>query len=350
MRDEQRGDAAMTAERQSAKAPPTIREVAALAKVSPMSVSRALRDREGVSRETRELVLAAARTLGYRPNEVARSLRPGQKTGMIGLVVTNLANPFYSRLALGVESIAAKHGMRVLLTNTNEDEQRERDVVSDLASRRVDGMIVVPAGFGHAHLEPGVPVVLAARPPSGIEADCVLVDDFGGAREATTRLLAQGHRRIAFLGNPPAVYTGAERFRGFCAALQETGVELDERHVKRAQQDAESAERAALDLLELADPPTAVFAANNRNTVGVLRAIHRTGKHLAVGGFDDFELADMLDVPLTIVAYDADEVGRHAARLLLDRLDADPDDAPSPARRIMIPTTVIEYGHSAPHP
>ncbi|MEV0408237.1 LacI family DNA-binding transcriptional regulator [Actinoallomurus sp. NPDC050550] len=337
----------MTAERRSAKSPPTIREVAALAKVSPMSVSRALRDQEGVSRQTRERVLAAARTLGYRPNEIARSLRPGHKTGMIGLVVTNLANPFYSQLALGVESVAATRDIRVLLTNTNEDEQRERDVVGDLAARQVDGMIVVPAGFGHDHLESEVPVVLAARPPSGIEADCVLVDDFGGAREATTRLVAQGHRRIGFLGNPPAVYTGAERFRGFCAALQEAGVDLDERHVRRAQQDAASAERATLELLGLNEPPTALFTANNRNTIGALRAIHKTGRRLAVGGFDDFELADMLGVPLTIVAYDADEIGRHAARLLLDRLTADPDAPPLAARRTIIPTRVIEYGHAA---
>ena len=336
----------MTAERRAAKSPPTLREVAALAKVSPMSASRALRNQEGVSQETREQVLAAARTLGYRPNEIARSLRPGQKTGMIGLVVTNLANPFYSRLALGVESIAATRDMRVLLTNTNEDEQRERDIVHDLAARQVDGIIVVPAGFGHRHLELGIPVVLAARPPYGIEADCVLVDDFGGAREATAQLLAQGHRRIGFLGNPPAVYTGAERFRGFCAALQEAGVDLDERHVRRAQQDAASAERATLDLLDLDEPPTAVFAANNRNTIGVLRAIRKTGRQLAVGGFDDFELADMLGVPLTIVAYDADELGRHAARLLLDHLTATPDAPPPAARRTIIPTSVIEYGHT----
>ncbi|WP_222853793.1 LacI family DNA-binding transcriptional regulator [Fodinicola acaciae] len=327
--------------------PTTIRDVAALAGVSPMTVSRVMRGDAKVSAETRTRVREAAQKLGYRRNELARNLRVGGSTGLLGLVVTNLGNPFYSRLALGVEAVAARHSLRVVLGNTGEDPRSEREMIADLVGRQVDGVIVVPAGSDHSHLTAealgGVPVVLAARPPIGISTDCVLVDDFGGARAATAKLAAAGHRRIAFLGNPPAVYTGAERFRGFCVALEESGVGLDDRLVRRGQRETAEAEAAAAELLALDDPPTAFFCANNRNTLGALRAIHlRTGAFdggPAVAGFDDFELADLL--PVTVVGYDADEIGRRAAELLMDRLGRADADHDMPPRRVVIPTEII---------
>lgn len=205
-----------------------MRDVAARAQVSAMTVSRVLKDDERVSPATRAKVLTAVEELGYRRNEVARNLRLGKHSGMIGLVVTNLANPFYSRLALGAEQVAEEHGLRLVLGNTAEQVKREQELVEDLVSRRVDGMIVVPAGASQRHLAPEVlgptPVVLAGRPPAGIEADTVLVDDFGGAHAATARLIADGHRSIGFVGNPPALFTGAERFRGYRAAHEEAGL------------------------------------------------------------------------------------------------------------------------------
>jgi LacI family transcriptional regulator len=235
----------------------------------------------------------------------------------------------------------------VVLGNTGEDPRFEREMIADLVGRQVDGVIVVPAGSDHSHLTSealgGVPVVLAARPPIGIAADCVLVDDFGGARAATAKLIAAGHQRIAFLGNPPAVYTGAERFRGFCVALEESGLPLDDRLVRRGQRETTEAEAAAADLLALDTPPTAFFCANNRNTLGALRAIHlRTGAFdggPAVAGFDDFELSDLL--PVTVVGYDADEIGRRAAQLLMDRLGRGEVDRDIPPRRVVIPTDII---------
>lgn len=159
-------------------------DVAKHAGVAPMTVSRALHDDPRVSLSTRVRVLASVAALGYRRNEVARSFRPGRSSDLLGLVVTHLANPFYAQLALGVESLAAEHGMTMLLGNTAEDPGREKKLVDSLVSRRVSGIIVVPAGSDHGHLRPsgldGMPVVLAARPPSGADLDCVLVDDFGG--------------------------------------------------------------------------------------------------------------------------------------------------------------------------
>ncbi|WP_432105351.1 LacI family DNA-binding transcriptional regulator [Streptomyces sp. bgisy091] len=325
-----------------------MRDVAARAGVSAMTVSRILKGEGRATQETRERVLAAVRDLGYRRNEAARNLRLGRASGMIGLVVTNLANPFYSRLALGAEQVAQEHGLRLVVGNTAEQVDRERELAGDLVARRADGMIVVPAGASHAHLRPerlgSTPVVLAARPPSGVDADCVLVDDFGGARAATAQLIADGHRSIGFLGNPPTAYTGAERFRGYWAAHEEADLTPRETWTRRGPNDIAGAEAAALELLTGDVTPTALFCTNNRLTIGAYRAVRRLGVRTALAGFDDFELADLLDVPVTVVSYDADEIGRRAARLLMDRIAEDSGAPPGPPRRTVVPTTVVRYG------
>jgi LacI family transcriptional regulator len=328
--------------------PPTLRHVAARAGVSPMTASRVLRDDPRVSPKTRKLVLEAVEALGYRRNELARNLRLGRTSGLVGLVVTNLANPFYSQLALGVEAVAGEQGLKVILGNTAEDVQRERRLVEEFAARRVDGMIVVPAGSDHSHLGPArlgrIPVVLGARPPSNIAADCVLVDDFGGARDATTRLLALGARKVGFLGLPLSAWTGSERFRGFSVALDEADATLDERHVRRNQRTIAAAETAASEVLDLRDPPDSFFCANSRNTLGAFRAISARRLELPLAGCDDFELADMLGLPLVVAAYEPEEIGRQAARLLLDRMGRGEAAADSAPRRVVVPTTVVEYG------
>ncbi|WP_443060268.1 LacI family DNA-binding transcriptional regulator [Streptomyces sp. NBC_00444] len=320
-------------------------DVGRLAQVSAMTVSRVLKNDPGVSEATRERVFAAVDRLGYRRNETARSLRLGG-TGMIGLVVTNLANPFYSRLALGVQEVATEHGLRMMLSNTAEQVEREPGLIDGLIDHQVEGLIVVPAGSRQQHLADAmrhVPVVLAARPPAGLDTDCVLVEDFHGAREATACLLAEGHTRIAFLGNPPALYTGAERLRGFWAAHEEAGVEPDNALICQGLVDAATAERAALELLDRPQGPTALFCTNNRISQGAIRALYKAGVTLPLAGFDDFELSDVLGLPLTLVSYDADEIGRQAARLLIDRL-SHRDGEPPASRRITVPTRVIRHG------
>jgi LacI family transcriptional regulator len=335
---------------------PTLREVGARAGVSAMTASRALRGDPTVSARTTERVRRAAAELGYRRNEIARGLRLGRNSGMVGLVVTNLANPFYSQLALGIEAVAAERGMKVVLSNTADRVEQERDIVDDLAARRVDGIIVVPAGTEQAHLDParlyGTPVVLTARPPSGIAVDCALLDDFGGAAEATSLLVADGHRRVGFLG-PPAAWTSAERLRGFRTVLAGEGIEIAEELVRCDQRDIAAAEAAAAAMLALPEPPTAFFCANSRNTMGACQAIKRRGAHLPVFGFDDFELADLLGLPLRLVTYDPEALGRRAAELLFHRLDekrAGTGRSATPARKEILPTSIVTYTPAAGTP
>ncbi|GAA2673764.1 LacI family DNA-binding transcriptional regulator [Streptomyces aculeolatus] len=340
-------------------AQPTLRDVAERAAVSAMTVSRVLRDDPKVLPATAARVRAAVAELGYRRNEVARSLRLGSGTGLVGLVVTNLANPFYSRLALGVDAVVAQHGLKAVIGNTGQDPGTERSLVEDLVARRVDGIVAVPAGRDQRHLAAaaaeGVPVVLASRPPVGFAADHVLVDDYGGARAATERLLAAGHRRIGFLGSPPAVYTGTERLRGYADALAAAGLPADDTYIRQGQQQTAEAARAAAGLLALPLPPTALFCSNNRNTIGAFRAIREAGTATALAGFDDFEMADTLGLPLTLVAYDTDELGREAGRLLLARLGERTGAGPGtgtvpapPERRTVVPTTLVAYGTPDP--
>lgn len=326
---------------------PTMRDVAAHAGVSPMTVSRTLRGDPRVSPAFRDKVLASVEALSYRTNDAARSLKAGRASGLIGLAVTNLANPFYSELALGVETEAAEHGYRVLLGNTGEDLDREKLLIEDFASRRVRGVVVVPATATHGHLDPaaldGMPVVLATSPPSGPDVDSVTLDDFGATREAVLSLIEEGHRRIGFLGLPEPLWTGRERLRGYLAALAERGIPDDPSlYPAGAAGDCEPVAGMA-ELATLPDPPTAVFAANNRNTVAACRYVHEHGRPLRICGFDDVPSADLFAMPLTVVTYSPAEMGRMAARLLLDRISG-AAAADQPPRRLTVQTHTKNYG------
>ncbi|WP_308798777.1 LacI family DNA-binding transcriptional regulator [Agromyces silvae] len=312
---------------------PTIKEVALRAGVSPMTVSRTLAGGLNVRPDVQEKVLAAVRELGYHRNENARSLRPGQASGLIGVAITNLGNPYYGNFALGVEEVAAEYGKRIVLGNTGEDPARERQLIADFLGRQVEGLVLVPSGGDAAHLQPerlgDVPLVLASRRVYGLDVDAVLLDDVGGAYRGTRSLLDAGHTRIGFLGNLRSVFTGQRRYEGYTTALAERGILPEEALVHRGQQDVDSASEATRQLLDLPQPPTAIFSANNRNTIGALREIGRrlrggadVSAMPALVSFDDFELAELMPVPVTVIDHDARQLGREAARLLLSRVGA----------------------------
>ncbi|MDN3241590.1 LacI family DNA-binding transcriptional regulator [Glycomyces tritici] len=326
---------------------PTIKEVATLAGVSPMTVSRTLAGGVNVRPDLQARVMAAVRELGYYRNENARSLRPGQPSGLIGVAITNLANPYYGNFALGVEEVAAAHGRRIILGNTGEDAGRERQLVSDFIGRQVDGLILVPTSGDAEHLQPerlgDVPLVLASRRVPGLDVDTVLLDDVGGAYRGTVSLLDAGHTRIGFLGNRSSVFTGERRYRGYEQAMTERGAPIDPSIIARDQQDVEAASRAARAMLDHPEPPTAIFSANNRNTIGALREIGRRirdglpGPRPAVVSFDDFELSELMPVPVTVIDHDARLLGREAATLLFARLEGTAEGEPN---TVELPVTI----------
>ena len=305
-----------------------MRDVASTAGVSLKTVSRVVNREDGVRVETAARVEAAIARLGFARNDVARSLRHG-RANALGLVIEDVANPFYSAIARTVEDAAHARSHILITGSCEEDAERERELVLRLLRRSVDALLIVPAGDDHRYLLPeigaGTPIVFLDRPPRGVEADTVLLDNLGGARAAVEHLLGHGHERIAFVGDAPAVFTAAERLAGYRAALRDAGVSEDPELVRAGSHDAQAAERAARELLALpaGRRPTALFTANNRNTVGALRALRDGDGTLALVGFDDFELADMLQVPVTVVRHDPAEMGRIGAEMAYARLDGD---------------------------
>jgi LacI family transcriptional regulator len=282
----------------------------------------------GVRTDTAARVEAAIARLGFSRNDLARSLRHG-RANALGLVIEDVANPFYSVIVRSVEDAAHARSHILITGSCEEDPERERELVLRLLRRSVDALLIVPAGSDHRYLLPeigaGTPLVFLDRPPRGIEADTVLFDNVGGARQAIEHLLHQGHTRIAFVGDPPRLFTASERLAGYRAALRDAGVDSRDELVSANSHDAASAESAACELLALpADRrPTALFTANNRNTIGALRALRDAPDPVALVGFDDFELADMLPVPVTVVRHDPAEMGRIGADLAYARLDGE---------------------------
>lgn len=324
---------------------PTMHDVARSAGVSVTTVSRVVNDARHVHRETRRRVEATIATLNFQRNDIARTLRPGQTTSTIGLLIEDVSNPFYSAIARGVDDVAERHQHLTVVGNTRLDSGRERDLIRTMIRRRVDGLIVVPTAADHSDLHDGVPLVFVDRVPAGLPADTVLLDNVRGARRAVTHLVDAGHRRIAYVGGDPRVHTGVKRLAGYQRALRAGGLGYDRSLVRLDNHTVADADAAVTDLLARPDPPQAVFADNNRMSVGALQAIFRAGARIDLAGFDDLELADLLTVPVTLVTYQPAELGRRAAELLFQRIAGDRQ----PPRRIVVRTELSARGGSRAH-
>ena len=319
-------------------------DVAEKAGVSVKTVSRVINQEPGVAAGTSARVAEAIAALGFHRNDLARSLRHGRSSATLGLIIEDVANPFYSAIAEAVENVARERGYLLITGSCQEDPKLERELITALLRRRVDAMLIVPAGRDHTYLRPelgaGTPAVFLDRPPFGIDADCVLNDDRAGARTGTAHLIAHGHTRIACLSDTEDVYTARERRAGYRDALAQAGIVPDPELVPHGQGSVGAAEGQARHLLALAADrrPSAFFCANNRNTIGALRALRDRGQDAALVGFDDFELADLLS--LTVVRSHPSRLGKEAATLTFARLDGDQQ----PAQRVVVPTELVPRG------
>lgn len=339
---------------------PTMKDVAARAGVGLKTVSRVVNGEPGVLPDTAAVVRQAIDELGFRRNDSARQLRTGRTAG-IGLVLEDVADPFYSLLNGAVEEVARAHGSLLFSASSQDEPRREAELALALCSRRVDGLIVVPAAADHSYLAPelaaGLAIVFADRPPRNLAADTVLVDNAEGARSGVAHLLAHGHRRIGYIGDSPRIYTSAERLRGYRAAMAEAGAPVHESWVTVGTPDPARIRRVLDRLLDprAERPVTALFTGNNRVTVMVLRELAErdrargsaggsstadASRRPALVGFDDFELADLLHPAITVVAQDPAGLGRASAKLLFGRLAGDT----APPRTVVLPTKLIPRG------
>jgi LacI family transcriptional regulator len=305
-----------------------MKDVASRAGVALKTVSRVVNREPGVTPETTKRVLGAIEDLGFRRNESARLLRTGH-TATLGYIADTWADPDHAGVYRGLEQVAREHGYLLYSGSTDSDVEREEQLALAMCARRVDGLIISPTPGSHDYLvseiEAGVAAVFVLRPPELVSADAVLPDERGAARAAIAHLAALGHRKIGFIGE-----TGGHRSRTLRAACAEamaaTGIAVDPSWL-------------ALDAAGVAQANvTAVFCANPERTRAALRALGALGPgEVTVVGFGDFELADLLSPPVTVVRYDAELIGRTAAELLLGRLAGQH----RPPRRVEVPVELI---------
>ena len=322
-------------------------DVAALAGVGLKTVSRVVNDEPGVSPALEEKVRRAIAQLNYRRDANASMLRRlGGKTQTIGLVLEDVANPFSSALHRTIEDTARARHVLVFAGSCDEDPQRERELIGSFRDRRVDGIIVVPASHDHTYLyeeqRAGTALVFVDRPAGHLDADSVASNNLGGAVEAVEHLIAHGHRRIAFLGDLPSISTAAARLQGYARTLDQAGIAHDPALIRTGLRSAEAATTAAEEILALPELPTAFFTAQNLLTIGGVRALRNAGleRQVALIGFDDVALADVVEPGISVVAQDPQAMGRAAADLLFRRLDGDT----SPSVHHVVPVKLIARG------
>jgi LacI family transcriptional regulator len=322
---------------------PTMSDVARLAGVGTMTVSRVLSGTVRVSADTAKRVQTAIDQLKYRPNELARAFR-GQRSHSIGLIIPYLYDPFFANCAQAVTTVAKEHGYSVIITTSAEDPETEYVEAEHMLERHVDGMVVIPSNFRQTRLTRALfgktPVVAFDRPVPDPSLDVVLVQNTAGARRIVQHLIEHGHERIAYMALSRSLFTINTRFLGYRRAMQDAGLRVD------AAFDC-SSEEVTLGILKQKmsgdHAPTAILTSNTLATRYVLGAIAHMGlripSDLAFAGFDDFELAEFTSPPLTVVRQPAQEMGRVATSLLFDRIAR--GEIPHTGNRIVLPVEIV---------
>ncbi|TDC21286.1 LacI family transcriptional regulator [Streptomyces sp. 8K308] len=306
----------------------TIKDVAALAGVSVGTASRVLSGNSATSPAARERVRAAAKQLGYRPDARARALR-STRSHAVGLLVSDVRNPFFADIAHGAEQAALASSYVTLLANANEDTRQQDTYLEAFLTQRVDGIIVAPQGEGGGNLRAveraRTPLVFVDRTVDGFDVPSVTSDNAQGIDLAVAHLVSQGHRRVGYIGGPPTVSTGRARHDAFLAAVARYGLDDDPELITVGDFRSASGAAATEKLLATARPPTALLAADSLMAVGALGEVRRQGRRIgsdvALVAFDDIEWFRELDPPLTVVAQDARALGERATRLLFDVMD-----------------------------
>lgn len=321
---------------------PTMVDVARLADVSVGTVSAVLNRSSTVRPRLRKRVEDAMRALDYHPNQIARSLKL-QCTHSIGMVVPDIANPFFTSVIRGVEMVGQERGYSIILCDTNEDLQQERRQLSMLFSRRVDGVLISSSNYDAAKdrlTRRRFPIVFFDRIPPGYKGDAVLTDNLSSAYRAVHYLIQLGHRRIAIITGDVGFSVVADRIEGYRKALQEAGLPIPASYFQSGDFKLASGHRCGLDLMRLPEPPTAIFSCNNLMTLGLMGALVEIKvacpDQVSVLGFDDFDWAASFNPRLTTMAQQMFEMGRSAMEMLVQRIESPTLEPESEIGRVVV--------------
>ncbi len=307
---------------------PTLADVAAIAGVSVKTASRAINELDNVSPITLEKVRKAADLVGYRSNRIARELRVGALSNLVGMVISDLSNPFYAGMASGVEEELTKAGLDLIIATARDDGDREKDLIESLLERRVRGLIIIPSGqdYSYLHIERkrGFSFVFADRPPAYLDADMVLADNQGGISECVSYLVAQGCTRLALIADKVEIWTATERIDGFKKAVLANGLQAANSKVISGIHTTDQAEKVAHDLMNHSQPFDGVIAANDLIAIGVGHALATSDANIAMVSFDEFPSSRTLKIPT--LDHDPKRLGKAAALALLARIENPTDE------------------------
>lgn len=303
---------------------PTIRDVAELAGVHPSTVSRVINDDSRISEKTKNKVLLIIKKLGYTPNAIARGLKT-KRTYTLGMLIPDITNPFFAEIARGVEDAANANGFNIILCNTDDKLKKERIYLEILKGKRVDGLIL-----GTAHIKDksilelennNFPYILVSRNIEGLDKNCVIVDDVAGGIMATEYLIKLGHRRIAHITGPLKTRSALNRLKGYKLTLKKYEIEYRDELVGEGDFRIKGGYQVMKRFLKLAEPPTAIFAANDLLALGAIQAIQKKKYHIpedfCIIGFDDIRLASFVHPSLTTIRQPMLEMGALAVKMLL---------------------------------
>lgn len=323
---------------------PTVADVAQLAGVGAITVSRVVNGNGYVSLEKDKRVKAAIKKLGYRPNQAARVLK-GRRAQMIGLIVPDLSDPFFGMCAAAVEEFAFERGYMTLIVASQRNEEVEKNEVNMMMGQNIAGLVIVPS-LQNGQLESlalsGIPVVALDRPLEGLIADEVVVDNLRGAQTAVEHLLWHGYKKIACIGYDKNFYSIRQRILGYTNAMEAAGLKL---HMYDEASTDNDVAKIVHSWARATDRPTAVFSLNNVTTLRVLQSFRQEGLHIpdaiAIVGFDDFSLAPLLSPPLTAIRQPAHVLGTQAAKLLFERIENAENHQKLPGTKIVLPVEFV---------
>jgi LacI family transcriptional regulator len=332
----------------------TIQDVARHAGVSIATVSRVLNGTAYVNEEVAARVRAAVKELQYQPSRAAQALR-ANRSKIIGLLISDIQNPFFTALIRGVEDVASRNGYSLILCNSDENPRKEQQYIEVLCAERVAGAIIVPTSENPAKLrlfrEHEIPLISVDRRVKDRTTDAVLIDNVRGAYEAVTHLIANGYRRIGVITGPVGTTTGRERLEGYRKALREANIVGDPALERVDDFKGEGGRKCAHVLLDLDLPVDALFTTNNLMTLGALEAIHtrhlRIPDDIAIVGFDEMPWAALSGVSLTTVTQPVYELGSTAALRLFQRLQ---EPAVFSRQEIILAPTLLVRDSTRPRP